>query len=466
MKKRIIVFFGIILTIVVLLAGTVAVFNTYYYKDTFAFGTWINGIYCTGMTAQEAAAQLLKVYDTGNISVILMDDTKEIPLARAGVIPEYLPKVQELLACNSGWHYWQEAGLFRTYEIVPDFSYDREQMETYLQETAWLNRDLYDKDNTVTIEKTEDTGYVLIDKTKGLLLKKEAIQVIEDAILNQKESVSLPENNCYTDIPYTEEMLATLETWKAIEEFQDFQLVYQFKASKEVVDAGVVSDWMTLNSDGDVVFDKTGKPVLDKTMVKEYVAYLAASYNTVGITREFRTTRGDIVTIEEGSYGTELDCDEEYKYLLEAFQNKMSGVRTPVYLSEAKETGTDDIGDTYVEIDMGNQILYYYKDKKLVLATPVVTGNTSRNMGTPSKVCYVYFKQRNRVLRGADYATPVKYWMAVDGRIGIHDASWRKEFGGEIYKTDGSHGCINTPTENMEELYDIVEIGTPVIMYY
>lgn len=77
-----------------------------------------------------------------------------------------------------------------------------------------------------------------------------------------------------------------------------------------------------------------------------------------------------------------------------------------------------------------------------------------------------YFKQKNRVLRGANYATPVKYWMAVDGRIGIHDASWRKEFGGDIYLTDGSHGCINTPLEKVQELYDMVEIGTPVIMFY
>ena len=110
--------------------------------------------------------------------------------------------------------------------------------------------------------------------------------------------------------------------------------------------------------------------------------------------------------------------------------------------------------------------MYYYEDGSLILSTDVVTGNTGRRMGTPEGVNYVYDKQQNRVLRGRGYATPVKYWMPVKGAIGIHDASWRSEFGGEIYKTNGSHGCVNTPLEVMRELYDKAEIGTPVVIFY
>lgn len=128
--------------------------------------------------------------------------------------------------------------------------------------------------------------------------------------------------------------------------------------------------------------------------------------------------------------------------------------------------GKNDIGDTYIEVDMTEQKMYYYEDGELILETDIVTGNTGRRMGTPQGVNYVYNKQRNRVLRGQGYASPVKYWVPVKGAIGIHDASWRSKFGGEIYKTNGSHGCINTPTEIMAQLYESVEIGTPVIMFY
>ena len=128
--------------------------------------------------------------------------------------------------------------------------------------------------------------------------------------------------------------------------------------------------------------------------------------------------------------------------------------------------GKDDIGSTYVEVDMTAQKLYYYEDGELVLETDVVTGNMRRRMGTPQGVNYVYNKQKNRVLRGPGYASPVSFWMPVKGNIGLHDAGWRSEFGGEIYRTGGSHGCINLPKDMASQLYEAVEVGTPVIMFY
>ena len=145
---------------------------------------------------------------------------------------------------------------------------------------------------------------------------------------------------------------------------------------------------------------------------------------------------------------------------------KRKEIREPVYIQEAWQKGLNDIGDTYIEIDMGRQQLYYYVDGELVLDTPIVTGNVKRGRNTPAMVCYIYAKQKNRVLRGPGYASPVKFWMPVKGGIGIHDARWRDEFGGDIYLTDGSHGCINLPLEKAEHLYGLAEIGTPVVMFY
>ena len=60
----------------------------------------------------------------------------------------------------------------------------------------------------------------------------------------------------------------------------------------------------------------------------------------------------------------------------------------------------------------------------------------------------------------------VKYWMAVDKNIGIQDATERSEFGVDIYESSGSHECINTPIGIVSQMYDMVEEGTPVIMFY
>ena len=138
----------------------------------------------------------------------------------------------------------------------------------------------------------------------------------------------------------------------------------------------------------------------------------------------------------------------------------------PAYLQEGFCRGLDDLGDTYIEVDMGQQRMYYYQEGECLISVDVVTGNARRGWDTPEGINYVYNKQKNRILRGEDYATPVKFWMPVVGNVGIHDADWRKEFGGEIYKTNGSHGCINTPPKVMTQLYELVEMGTPVVMFY
>ena len=41
----------------------------------------------------------------------------------------------------------------------------------------------------------------------------------------------------------------------------------------------------------------------------------------------------------------------------------------------------------------------------------------------------------------------------------------RTAFGGDIYITNGSHGCVNTPLDAMKKIYDVVSYGFPVIVY-
>jgi hypothetical protein len=56
--------------------------------------------------------------------------------------------------------------------------------------------------------------------------------------------------------------------------------------------------------------------------------------------------------------------------------------------------------------------------------------------------------------------------MPIYKNIGIHDGSWRSEFGGQIYRTSGFHECINTPYNVVKIIFEKIDIGTPVILYY
>ena len=260
------------------------------------------------------------------------------------------------------------------------------------------------EDKELAIIRT-DRGYELLNERCEVLDAEKAKQVASDALANGESSVSLLDTGCYYDMELTPEMQDTLHQWELVEDFQDCRIVYQMGEDLVPVDASIVCDWILLNEDGSFALDDTGALQLKEDAITGFVAGLAEHYDTVGSTRQFETTNRGMITIEGGIYGNKLDQEAETAYLTEAFFNKKEEVHTPAYLQTAMKQGKDDIGDTYVEIDMGEQMMYYYLNGELQIETPVVTGNTSRRMGTPSGVNYVYLKQQDRILRGEGYAS-------------------------------------------------------------
>ena len=52
--------------------------------------------------------------------------------------------------------------------------------------------------------------------------------------------------------------------------------------------------------------------------------------------------------------------------------------------------------------------------------------------------------------------------MPIYGAVGLHDATWRWSFGGDIYTYNGSHGCVNLPLNTAAYIYNNVPTGTTV----
>ncbi|NLJ40508.1 MAG: L,D-transpeptidase, partial [Clostridiales bacterium] len=164
-------------------------------------------------------------------------------------------------------------------------------------------------------------------------------------------------------------------------------------------------------------------------------------------------------------YGWWLNRPAEVSELIELIIAGEQVKKEPVYHQRAQQYGEDDIGDTYVEVNLTAQHLFFYKEGKLILDTDFVSGNLSKNYGTPTGTFGIQYKERNATLRGEDYTTPVDYWMPFYRGVGFHDASWRKEFGKDIYKTRGSHGCINMPPKKARIMYENISPGVAVIVY-
>ncbi len=437
-----------------------------YYHNAFEYGTWINGVYCTGKSIEQVNAELCAQMSYAGLSV---DDGAGGTFYIAADDIDYTWDFTEPLtvyrSSQNSWLWIRSLWKVENHIVSPAISYDEKSLDAILSEVSVLAEAKPDSALQISLIKNAN-GYELINERTNVLDTDEAKQMIADALLSGEKEISL--ESCYHDLPLTDVMENTLALWEKISAFQDCHIVYQMGKDEIALDASIVCDWILLDEDGNFALDENGDLQLDPDAVVSFITSLAEAYDTVGSTRTFHATRGETVTIEGGTYGNQLDQETEIEWLTDAFVSGVSEVHTPAFLQEAWGwvSGRNDIGDTYIEVDMGEQMMYYYQDGKLVIETPIVSGSISGGHATPAGVNYVYVKQTDRILRGEGYASHVDYWMPVKGNIGIHDADWRSSFGGTIYKTNGSHGCINTPPSVMKELFPMVEVGTPVVMFY
>lgn len=464
--KRLLKHVAVILGIVSVSLMATYVGLAVYYHNAFPYGTWINGIYCTGRSLQEVNDDLAKQFTYDGVTVEDKDGNRYLITAEEISYQFDFKKALEIYQQQQNPWMWIDS-LFgkNQVDLVPVVSYDSEAFDACFEALPFCRERCPDKDRRVEIIRTPQ-GYELVNERTDVLFVEEARGAVLTAVEEAKSEVLLVEAGCYHDLELTAQMRETLDIWEKLKNFQQCDIVYRMGEEEIPVNAAVVSDWIAVDDNGRFSLDDAGELQLRENAIEEFIASLAQKYDTVGASRQFLSTRGDLVTVEGGLYGNKLDQEAETAYLKEAFAAKRSEVHEPAYLQEAWKQGSEDIGSTYIEVDMTEQKMYYYVDGVLTIDTPIVTGNTSRRMGTPSGVNFVYAKQKNRILRGRNYASHVDFWMPVKGNIGIHDAAWRGKFGGTIYQTNGSHGCINTPRAAMEQLFEMAEVGTPVVMFY
>lgn len=455
---------------ILLLLFTAYFLLAFYYREGFSFNTWINGVYCTGKTVEEVNSELLS--QTVAPIVIITDKNEKsisIDLAQAEYCADYRTVLNEF----KGQQYpllWIDNLLSpQNYELAPHISINEDLLRDIFDKTEFVKSEQQRRKDYV-LELSNENGYRIYDGLSDRLDIEKAFLMLQESLREGEYEIDLLESDCYYSVPLNKEQKAVSALAEQVEAFQKCNIVYDMGTEQIQLDASVMSGFLKKDSQG-IMLDEEGSLILDEDAVASFVDSLAADYDTYQKEREFQSTKGDIITLQGGTYGTIIDRDAEIKYLMDNLLTEKAHSSTvqnhiPTYEKEGVVRGLDDIGDTYIEVDMTEQKMYYYENGELKLETDVVTGNARRSWDTPEGVNFVYGKQKNRILRGVGYATPVKYWMPVNGNIGIHDADWRKEFGGEIYKSNGSHGCINTPPEKMAELYEMVEVGTPVVMFY
>lgn len=248
----------------------------------------------------------------------------------------------------------------------------------------------------------------------------------------------------------------------------------------DTIPVNILTSWV--QTDGDkVLFDDAGQVRWNDGVLSAFVNELATKYNTLGRPQSFKTADGNVISIgtDHDSWGFVLDKEATKQAIVNALQSDQHQVQavwnTGYGVPTVRNEDGTNIGNTYAEVSIGTQHMWFYKDGQLVLESDVVTGkprSTPDEHGdttvTHTGIYYIWNKRAPATLHGSYGTSHVNYWMGItwDG-IGFHDALWQSAFGGERYKTGhGSHGCVNLPYDVAQQLYDMIELGMPVVIHY
>lgn len=447
-----------ILTGVLAIAAAAYLAAAIYFFGHFAFGTTVNGREAYGTTVQdqkdialkEAASYELMIYGRNGVS-------DRITSAQLNIKPEFGDEFEQLLKHQYSllWPIY----LFKKTDLVTDnlISYSQSELSGLVAKLAVFDdENIIEPVNAHISDESGENGFEIIPADNGAKpLSAMVLGEIKSAIDILAPEVTLSDA-CYdkaavdADDPYLIELRDNLNTFCAA------NIIYEFGDEKVVVDGTRIKEWCNID-------DTTVS--LDEEKVKQFVQELARKYDTFGKTRKLVTHSAEVIEVKGGDYGWWMNRGQEAEELIAAIKNCEQGVRTPVYYGTGAVYGENDYGNTYVEINLDDQHLWVYEDGKVVEESDFVSGCVNKRTTTPVGTYAITYKEKDATLNGENYSSPVDFWMPFNGNVGMHDASWRSSFGGEIYVTNGSHGCINLPRKKAEAIFEIVKKGEPVLVY-
>lgn len=479
----------------------------FYYRGGFPCFTWINGVYCTGKSVSEVNEELIARYPYQGIAVL---DREEARLFVSAGDTDYSMDYTDALNqvfYNRNPFAW---GLYifdnLSYNYKPQVSMDKNKLSDII--SKWEIFDI-SSDAKCSVKIRAGEGFVLENAHMLIPVEERITDRVYRSMMEGDEVVDLSEyEECYVETTLTASEQDRANLFEKLDKLQDFDVTYDFsgesvrlsravasgfiltlgdyeKASEEEVKTGGGSGMFIVGGKetelpgadsvytvADILTDLDGNPIVSEKRIYDFLLEAAEEHDTEWMMKRFKNGLSNEVILTTGKKGNGkiYDVDAEFENVKNALISSgtgLKGIKTfPVLDGVFTVDASQKLGSTFIEVDMKNQMLYYYVDGKLSMDMPVVTGNINRGRGTPAGIYNVYNKRYHTYLHGVDYVSYVNYWLGVEKGVGIHDANWRKKFGDEIYKSDGSHGCINCPIESVSELWEAVEVGTPVIMYY
>ena len=441
-----------------------------YFMSHFFVNTKINGKNFSGKTASDVEKYLqtnIKDYKL----TILENEGRQDVISGSEIGLEYRAgtEAEKLLKDQNGFAWPKAFFTENSRKVSVNVSYNEESLNQRISQLSCLQTEQTPAENA----KPEFDGnqYVIKPEVYGNAVDKERLtEQVKVHITEFQPQLDMVETKCYAKPKYVEDSKEVQEACDAMNKYVNASITYPMN-EPVVVDKALISQWLQV--DGEM------KVSLNTEAMKQWFTAFGDKYDTQGTTRTFTTPAGKSATVTGGTYGWSIDEDTELVNLQNSILNGEVVTREPAYYAggTAAAHSGQDWGNTYAEVDMSAQHMWYVQNGQVVLETDVVTGEPIPSRITPEGVYSLMWKQRDATLVGdikpetgkPEYEKDVAYWMQVTSSgVGFHDAIWQTAFGGTLYQIPGtgSHGCINMPLDQAGALFNMIEPGTPVIFHW
>ncbi|SHH81126.1 L,D-transpeptidase family protein [Clostridium grantii] len=429
-----------------------------YFMNHFYFGSTINCVSVSGKSVEEVESIMANELEKYNITLNERNGKSEqIVISDIGLSYVSGKEFKDSKDTQQPFK-WIVAVLSKKENaIVEEIKFDEKLLKERVDKLTCFDTNNIVEPVSASI-KYEKGSYQIVPEVLGTKVDKDILyKNLLNALEKSENSIDLEKLECYVKPEFTSTSEKIIEAKELLNKYVSSKVTYTFGKEKEILDSSLINEWIEIDENLDFK--------INENKVKDYVETLAKDYNTVGKKRDFVASTGEKIKVGGGDYGWIINKAKETQALIEDIKEGKTVEKKPSFTQTAIYGGDNDIGNTYIEISLTSQHLWLYKNGALITDGPVVTGNIAANNGTPAGVYKLKYKQKDAVLRGEDYETNVEFWMPFNGNIGIHDATWRKSFGEQIYMTNGSHGCVNSPHELAEAVYLNIKAGIPVICY-
>lgn len=464
-KKHTGLIVGLVITCVLLgalAAGYIGV--SMHYKDRFFVQTMVNGTDCSGKTIEEVEAVLQSQVEEYVLTILKANGESE-QIQGTDIDIKYVGyhQIQEAFAQQNPY-LWPES-YFNDREIKADieFTYDKEKLDAAIAKLECLQEESQKApvDATVVYENGQ---FVIKDEVYGTKLDaKKVSAAIHTCVTDMENSVDLTKIDCYVQPKFTKESKAVIAAKDEANKYLNASITYSLDDIEVTVNRDTFASWISVN--------KKMEPVISGELAKKFADTLGDKYNTSNKKGVLVTPTGEEVSISNAVQGRKVGVQAESEQLIKDIKSGQTITRAPILSQTPTPEGQTAWGDTYIEVDISEQYMWYIVDGEIVFETDVVTGKKGKN-DTPTGVYTILEKIKGKYLRGRlvngkpSYITWVDYWMRVTwSGIGFHDAPWQPTFGGNRYVNNGSHGCINMPPKKAKEFYGMLKVGTSVVIH-